>query len=99
MAAKTKRTSKKANTIEKDRYDPDKSELVKTYGILWGHVVRWQDNGEGGTYTEGKAHYVENDGSICIWAMSGGWRCIMPERLEKTARGPKGGKLWVPLVD
>jgi hypothetical protein len=71
---------------------------LRELGIEPGAAVRFRKTG-GGNYIEATVlPDVGKDGSLTLFA-KGKTRAIMPEAVEVADRGPRGGKVWRPLVE
>jgi hypothetical protein len=66
------------------------------YGLQKGDEVRFQTV-DGGNYTTATVSGESKDGSLSLWdgRLS---RSIMPERVQRKKRGPRGGTIWEDLV-
>ncbi len=53
----------------------------------------------GGRWIEGAAVALEADGSLGLRDKRGRRRSIPIDDVEVASRGPRGGRVWVPLVD
>jgi hypothetical protein len=62
-------------------------------GLVTGERVRWRQKA-GGRWREGRVVGRERDGSIGIRDGTGASRALRLERLEVTAEGPRGAKVW-----
>lgn len=53
----------------------------------------------GGRWTEGTAVALEADGSLGLRDKRGRRRSIPVDDVEVASRGPRGGRIWVPLTE
>lgn len=67
-------------------------------GITTDQRVRFRRT-EGGRWLEGTAKNREPDGSLGLQDARGRRRSIPIEAVEVQVRGPRGGRVWAPLVD
>lgn len=53
---------------------------------------------DGGDWLQGKVKGDYKDGSISIVDRDGRWCSIMPEKVMKATKGPRGGRSWSPVL-
>jgi hypothetical protein len=81
-----------APPVAEDR--PDLAAL----GLTAGERVRWREKA-GGRWREGTVVGRERDGSVGVRDGKGASRAFTVARLEVSARGPRGAKVWEPLAE
>lgn len=81
-----------------------KEPVVKTTPVLdkldleKGTQVRFRSRDDG-NWSQGKIiGDNEKDGSLTIAEYKAGIRSIMPDRVQRKDRGPRGGDLWVDVT-
>lgn len=67
-------------------------------GLQAHQTVRFRRE-PGGRWIEGSTVALEADGSLGLQDMRGRRRSIPLDDVEVASRGPRGGRIWVPLVD
>lgn len=88
MKARTSKRQPKKDTSVKD---------LEKIGIKKYETLRFKEHGLE-VYTLGKAFDIAKDGSVSLYsADGGGWRSIMPEKLQRQVVGPRGGRKWEPI--
>lgn len=73
-------------------------EALVTIGLRAHATVRFRRE-EGGRWLEGVVVALEPDGSLGLNDARGRRRSIPIDDVEVERRGPRGGKVWVPLSD
>lgn len=73
-------------------------DALATLGITADQRVRFRRT-EGGRWLEGTAKSREPDGSLGLLDARGRRRSIPIDAVEVQVRGPRGGRVWAPLVD
>ncbi len=71
--------------------------VLDELGLEVGSAVKFRrglDN-----WTKGTLKGDAKDGSLSIVDQHGKWRAIMPENVMLSVRGPRGGKLWKPVIE
>jgi hypothetical protein len=61
-------------------------------------VVRWRATPTGGRWRTGKVTRRERDGSVGVTDGRGLARSLPVERLEVSGTGPRGARVWEPLI-
>ena len=67
-------------------------------GLREGEVVRWRPGPSGGRWRTGRVTHRERDGSVGVTDGRGLARSLPVDRLEVSCDGPRGARLWEPLV-
>jgi hypothetical protein len=67
-------------------------------GLHVGDAVRFRRS-EGERWREGTVVNREKDGSVGVRDAKGAARAIPVDRLEVRGKGPRGGTVWVPVVE
>ena len=73
-------------------------EALARVGLHEHQKVRFRREG-GGRWIEGAAVALEVDGSLGLRDTRGRRRSIPIDDVEVACRGPRGGRIWVPLID
>jgi hypothetical protein len=76
---------------------PPGSPELAAVGLVGGEQVRWRDR-SGGRWRQGTVVGRERDGSVGVRDGNGASRALTVDRLEVRARGPRGARVWEPLV-
>lgn len=71
---------------------------LRSLGLRPGDEIRFRRQ-PGERWLPGKVMGREADGSIDLRDARGRSRAIPVECIEVTERGPRGGRVWTPLVD
>jgi hypothetical protein len=90
------RVSKKAPT-DRQAFEAAVDSLARV-GLHEHQTVRFR-RGAGGRWVEGTAVALEADGSLGLRDKRGRRRSIPIDDVEVASRGPRGGRIWVPLGD
>lgn len=67
-------------------------------GLKQHQVVRFRRE-VGGRWIQGTAMALDADGSLGLCDTRGRRRSIPIDHVEVATRGPRGGRVWVPLAD
>lgn len=73
-------------------------EALATLGVHEHQIVRFRRE-PGGRWIEGTAVALDSDGSLGLHDKRGRRRSIPITDVEVASRGPRGGRIWVPLVE
>lgn len=73
-------------------------DALATVGIEAHRRVRFRPVG-GGRWIQGNAVALDADGSLGLIDVRGRRRSIPVDEVEVAARGPRGGRIWVPLSE
>ena len=73
------------------------NELVEL-GLAPGDRVRWRER-DGSRWREGRVVGRERDGSVGVRDAQGASRALVAGRLEVRVLGPRGGRVWEPVVE
>lgn len=71
---------------------------LRSLGLRPGAVVRFRREA-GGRWLPGKVIGREADGSVDLRDAKGRSRAIPVEQIEVAEVGPRGGRVWTPLVE
>ena len=71
---------------------------LRSLGLRPGAEIRFRRE-PGGRWMPGKVMGREADGSVDLRDARGRSRAIPVEQIEVAERGPRGGRVWTPLVD
>ena len=81
----------------KERRETEAQALYDTYQLRPDDVIRFPKSPGNSAKIEGKPLSVGTDGSITCSA-GGRLRAVLPEKIEVKTIGPRGGRVWAPLV-
>lgn len=73
-------------------------DALVTLGLVRDQRVRFR-KAEGGRWLEGTAKRREPDGSLGLQDARGRQRSIPISAVEVQVRGPRGGRVWIPLTE
>lgn len=90
------RVSKKAPTDTKALQAA--VDALALLGLEEHQVVRFRREA-GGRWIEGTAMALDADGSLGLCDKRGRRRSIPIDHVEVASRGPRGGRIWVPLPE
>ena len=71
---------------------------LRSLGLRRGDQIRFR-RGPGDRWLPGKVLGREADGSVDLRDARGRSRAIPVDQIEVAERGPRGGRVWTPLVD
>ena len=71
---------------------------LRSLGLRPGDQIRFRRNA-GDRWLPGKVMGREADGSVDLRDGRGRSRAIPIDQIEVAERGPRGGRIWTPLVD
>jgi hypothetical protein len=74
------------------------TEALGTFNLKEGDTVRFR-RVEGGKWTTATVRSVNKDGSLQMYDSASRARSIPPECCETRRKGPRGGTLWVPVLE
>lgn len=74
------------------------SAALAQLGLAVGSIVRFRRSA-GDRWVPGRAFGVESDGSIDLRDGRGRSRSIPISCIEVAERGPRGARVWTPLID
>lgn len=73
-------------------------DALATLGLAPEQRIRFRRT-DGGRWMEGAVAGLEPDGSLGLHDARGRRRSIPIDAIEVRQRGPRGGTVWIPLVD
>lgn len=77
----------------------EQRDVLAEYGLCVDDDVRFRHREEQ-NWTKGRVLGVgSKDFSVTLVDDGGHMRSIMPDKMQKRIPGPRGGKLWVEVVD